>query len=117
VFPADSEFLTADILLVTVPAKTGSRVRIINGFNFGSCIVAHTANALGIPELQHEENVLMADTGRGLAAEIVRAAEDPSLQNKLRENGRRTYEQFYTEREGGEQYLALIQKAVRMFRS
>ncbi|HEY2922512.1 MAG TPA: hypothetical protein VGK77_26315, partial [Candidatus Binatia bacterium] len=54
IYPADDEFLACDILLVTVPAKTGSRVRILNGFTYGCCVVAHSANALGIPELVHE---------------------------------------------------------------
>jgi glycosyltransferase involved in cell wall biosynthesis len=113
VSPAEDEFLRADILLVTVPAETGSRVRIINGFSYGCCIVAHTANALGIPELKHNENALLADTGAGLAREIVRAAQDPELRKRLGRNGRMTYEQSYTERAGGEQYLQYIERAVR----
>lgn len=115
VYPADHEFLTADVLLVPVPARTGSRVRIINGFSYGCCIVAHTANALGIPELKHNENVLMADTGRGIAHQVIRAAKDPDLRRHLGENGRNVYEQAYTEAVGGEQYVRLVERAVALF--
>jgi glycosyltransferase involved in cell wall biosynthesis len=117
VFPADEEFLRSDILLVTVPAETGSRVRIINGFSYGCCVVAHAANALGIPELKHDENTLLAETGEGLAHQIVRAAQDVELRKQLSRNGRRTYEQFYTERAGGEQYMRYIERAIALFHS
>jgi glycosyltransferase involved in cell wall biosynthesis len=117
VFPAHDEFLRSDILLVTVPARTGSRVRILNGFSYGCCVVAHTANALGIPELKHDENALLADTGDGLARQIVRAAEDSQLRRRLGRNARTTYEQFYTERAGGEQYMRYIERALTLFHS
>jgi glycosyltransferase involved in cell wall biosynthesis len=116
-FPADGEFLSSDILLVPIPVKTGSRVRIINGFTYGCCIVAHTANALGIQELKHDHNVLMGETGIDLAQQIIRAAGDPQLRRRLGENGRRTYERFYTEEAGGEQYLQFIQRAISAFES
>ncbi len=115
VYPADQEFLTADILLVPIPARTGSRVRIINGFSFGCCVVAHSANALGIPELVHEENVLMADTGEGIAREVIRAAKDSDLRRRLGENGRQVYEKFYSEAVAGQQYLGLVEEAISRF--
>ena len=117
VYPADDEFLSSDILLVTVPAKTGSCVRIINGFTYGCCIVAHSANALGIPELVHEQNVLLGKSGKELASEIVRAAQDAELRERLGEAGRKTYDQFYAEEIGARQYLSLIEQAVSTFRN
>ena len=59
------EFLSADILLVPTPIKLGTRTRIIEGFSYGCCIVAHEANALGIPQMVHEENALLAADGSG----------------------------------------------------
>lgn len=114
VHPADQEFLTSDVLLVPVPAKTGSRVRIINGFSFGCCIVAHSANALGIPELRHEQNALLGNTGKAIADQVIRAASDPGLQGRLGENGRRVFEQNYSEDVGGEQYVKLLESAVSL---
>ncbi len=117
VYPADQEFLSSDILLVPIPAKTGSRVRILNGFTYGSAIVAHSANALGIPELRHGENVLLGDTGREIAEQVIRLAPDKTMRRKLGENGRATYERHYTEEEGGRQYLRLIDEALAATRT
>lgn len=112
VYPADQEFISSDVLLVPIPAKTGSRVRIINGFSFGCCVVAHTANALGIPELKHNDNCLLASTGKQIATETVRALQSAELRKRLGENGRKTYEQYYTEEVGGKQLVQLIEKAL-----
>ncbi len=117
VFPSDDEFITSDLLLVTIPAKTGSRVRIINGFSFGCCVVAHSADGINMPELRDDENLLMADTGKGIAGQVIRAARDPELRRRLGENGRKVYEQYYSESVGGAQYLRLAEKAVAEFRT
>jgi glycosyltransferase involved in cell wall biosynthesis len=99
--PPDDEFLTADVLLVPTPVETGPRVRILTGFSFGCCVVAHTANRLGIPELEHDVNVLLAD-GHGLATAVLRALDDQDLRTRLGESGRALYESRFTpERAGG----------------
>ena len=112
VFPADPEFLSCDILLVPIPAKTGPRVRIINGFSFGCCVVAHTANQLGVPELVHGDNTLMAASGREIARLVRQAATDEALNRLLGEAGRKVYEDYYTEEQVIKQYLPLIQQAI-----
>lgn len=94
--PADSEFLSADIQLVPTPFMLGIRVRIIVGFSFGCCVVAHTNDGLNIPEMVHEENALLASDGPGLAEAIIRAMCDPTLRERLGANARRTYERCFT---------------------
>jgi len=106
------EFLSCDVLLVPVPAKTGSRVRILNGWSYGCCVVAHDANALGIPELVDGQNALLASDGAGLARRVRQAAGDPALRARLGENGRQTFESFYTEDVAGRQFIAQAQKAI-----
>jgi glycosyltransferase involved in cell wall biosynthesis len=117
IYPIDGEFLSSDILLVPIPAKTGSRVRILNGFSYGCAVVAHSANALGIPELRHGENVLLGETGAELAKQVRVLAENPALRLTLGANARAVYERHYTEQEGGRQYLALIERAIAKHRS
>lgn len=107
----DEEFLSADVLLVPVPARTGPRVRIIHGFSFGSCVVAHRANALGVPELRHDENALLADTGVGMARQVIRAAGDAALRDRLGKAGRLVYERSYTEEKAGGAHLSAIERA------
>ena len=87
------EFLTSDVLFVPTPIELGFRTRIAEGFSFGCCVVAHSANALGMPELVHRENALLAPDGAGLADQLVRALGDPALRSRLRRNARQTYEQ------------------------
>lgn len=95
--PADPEFLRSNVLFVPTPITLGIRVRIITAFSLASCVVAHSANAYGIPELKHEENCLLADSGKGLAKQVSRALKDKALRKKLGKNGRKTYERYFSE--------------------
>lgn len=96
VTPADDEFLSSHVLIVPTPVELGIRVRIITAFSFGTAIVTHRANAAGIPELKHQKNCLIGQTGSelaGLCAEIYR---DPSLLSRLERGAREAYEQTFS---------------------
>ena len=95
VYPPDDDFLNCDTLFVPVPAKTGSRVRIIQGFAFGCPVVAHDANTLGIAELAHGGNLLLGTTGDDLAAQLRRLHDDAALGDRLGRAGRAVYEACY----------------------
>jgi glycosyltransferase involved in cell wall biosynthesis len=102
VTPADDEFLSSDILLVPTPIELGIRVRIITGFSFGSCIVAHEANRKGIPELEDGVNALVGGDGASLADACARVYADPALKAALGRKARETYEAaFSLEAAGG----------------
>ncbi|MBT5366872.1 MAG: glycosyltransferase family 4 protein, partial [Nitrospinaceae bacterium] len=92
---AAPEFLSSDILLVPTSIPLGVRTRIVVGFSFGCCVVAHTANANGTPEMVHNENALLASDGPGLAREIIRATSDTKMQKRLSFRGRETYEKYF----------------------
>jgi glycosyltransferase involved in cell wall biosynthesis len=87
-----AEFQSSDIFLVPTPTDGGFRTRIAEAFSYGCCVVAHTANSVGMPELVHERNALLAGSGSGLAEAIVRCLRDPALRTRLGDMGRRTYE-------------------------
>lgn len=112
VSPADDEFLKSDIVLVTVPAKSGPRTRILSAFSFGCCVVAHANNALGIPELADGENCLLGRTGDEIADAIARAASDPALRAQLGKAGRQLYERLYTHEIAGAALEGLLVKTV-----
>lgn len=91
-----AEFRGADVLLVPVSIRLGVRVRVLTGFSYGCCIVTHSANAAGIPELEHGRNALLADTPEGLGREVLRVLGDPELRARLRSGARETYERWFT---------------------
>ena len=93
--PPDEEFLAADVLLVPTPLRTGPRSRIITGMTFGTCVVAHEANSLGIPELRHGENVFLAPDGPGLAQATLDALADPDARMRIAREARRLYESTF----------------------
>jgi glycosyltransferase involved in cell wall biosynthesis len=97
----DEEFRRADVLLVPISIRLGVRVRILTGFSYGTCVVAHEANAFGIPELQGEANALLGSSPPELARAVVRAVRDPQLRTQLRAGARNTYERFFTPASAG----------------
>ena len=108
--PPDEEFLRADVVLVPTPIETGPRVRILSAFSYGCCVVAHEANRLGIPQLVHDENVLLADTP-GLARETLRAIREPELRERLGRRGRELYEAEFTPERAG---TTIVQELERL---
>jgi glycosyltransferase involved in cell wall biosynthesis len=92
------EFLSAQVMLVPNSITLGIRVRIITAFAYGSCIVTDRANTLGIPELEHERNALVAHTPDGLARETLRALSDETLRARLGTGARETYERAFQPR-------------------
>lgn len=86
------EFLSCHVLLVPTPSELGFRTRVAEGFSYGCCVVSHASNALGMPELVHEDNALLAGDGVGLARQTVRALRDPDLRHRLERRARETYE-------------------------
>jgi glycosyltransferase involved in cell wall biosynthesis len=107
--PPDDEFLTADVVLVPTPIKTGPRSRILTAFSFGCCVVAHRANALGIPELMHGENALLADDGVGLLQAVLSALAQPELRERVGAGGRRVYETTFTPERAGARIVAALE--------
>jgi glycosyltransferase involved in cell wall biosynthesis len=102
--PSDAEFLRADILLVPTPVSTGPRIRILTGFSFGCCVVAHSANRLGIPALTHRENVLLGESNE-LADLTLAALRDPLMRARLGAAGRALYESRFTPASAGRRII------------
>ncbi len=93
----DEEFLSADVVLVPTPITLGFRNRIASALSYGCCVVSHTANRAGMPELVHEDNVLMAGDGPGLVTQIIRALSDHPLRHRLQQRARATFEHSYAD--------------------
>ena len=95
------ELLPCDAVLMPLRHPVGVRTGIVTAFSCGSCVVAESSCTTGLPEIVHEENALLADDGIGLAEALLRALEDPQLAKRLGENGRRTYERYFSPRTAG----------------
>lgn len=93
--PPDGEFLSSHIVLVPTPIELGIRVRILTAFSYGACVVAHSANKAGIPELEHTKNCLLADTGEMLANHCVEVFKNADIRNRLEAEGRRTFDNHF----------------------
>jgi glycosyltransferase involved in cell wall biosynthesis len=91
----EDEFRRAHALVVPNAIPLGIRVRIVTGWSFGTCVVSHTSNANGIPELEHDTNALLADSGAGLAEQILRVVRDEELRRRVEADGRATYERAF----------------------
>jgi hypothetical protein len=104
------EFLSSDVLLVPTPINLGTRTRIIEGFSYGCCVVAHEANALGIPQMVHGKNALLAGNGEELADAVICALTDHDLRGRLQSNARRTYEESFSIESAGARLTAEMER-------
>jgi glycosyltransferase involved in cell wall biosynthesis len=92
----EEEFFAAHVLLAPNPTTTGASARILSGLTFGSCIVAHTDSVIGIPELEHGRNSLLASDGPAHARETLRALRERALRESLGDEARRLYESAFS---------------------
>ena len=111
VVPPDHEFQHADVVLVPTPIPLGIRVRILTAMKFGCCIVAHTANAQGIPELRDGFNCRLGD-----GPEIVAALQDfarwPRIRAVYGENAQRTHERYFSLETAGRAFVERVEAAM-----
>jgi glycosyltransferase involved in cell wall biosynthesis len=108
--PIGDEFLTSHLLLVPTPIDLGIRVRIITSFSFGTPVVAHIANKSGIPELEHNKNALLSDRAGELARQIIRLIQDRHLQKMLGEEGRKTYQRYFSIETAGKEIVTSVER-------
>ena len=90
------ELRSADVFVVPTPIELGIRVRIPYAWSLGSCVVAHKANAAGLPELEQGRNCLLGGDGAEVAHAIESCYRDQVLQRRLVEGGRDTYERSFS---------------------
>lgn len=94
----EHEYSLADIVLVPTPIVFGARSRIPEAFANGCCVVAHSACAVGVPELKDAENIVLADTGAAVAAAAKTLSERPELADRIGRAARSTFEEHFDTR-------------------
>jgi glycosyltransferase involved in cell wall biosynthesis len=105
--PGD-EFASAAALVVPTSVELGTRVRILSAWSFGCPVVAHAANAAGIPELADGRNVLIASAPDGLARSLAKLLRDEALSRALEEEGRQSYERFFAPSTAAERLVEVL---------
>lgn len=104
---------SAEVFCIPTPIPLGVRTRAIVAFSFGCCVIAHGANALGLPELADGENALLAASGQEMAAAILRAIGDPALRERLGARARATYEANFHPAVAAARLVAEVERAIR----
>jgi glycosyltransferase involved in cell wall biosynthesis len=86
---------SADAMLVPIPDDVGNRSRIASAWSSGCCVVTHESSVRGMPEVEHGVNALVGSDGQDIAVRLLEACSDRGLNEKLRRQGRATYEKHY----------------------
>jgi glycosyltransferase involved in cell wall biosynthesis len=87
-------FAETAVFIVPLRAGSGMRVKILDAWARGIPIVSTSIGCEGI-EVQHGENILIADTPQTFAQAVVAVIRDRELAQRLAENGRRLVEERY----------------------
>ena len=75
--------------IVPLHAGGGMRVKILDAWSWGLPVVSTTIGAEGMA-IQHNENILIADTAPSFAQAVVLVLRDLAMAQRLGENGRQT---------------------------
>lgn len=95
-FVPEVETILAETAVFVVPLRAGGgmRVKILDTWSWGLPIVSTGIGAEGI-DIRDGENILIADTPEAFSTAVLRAVNDPDLNQRLRCNGRRWVEEKY----------------------
>ena len=108
-----AELLSSDVFLEPSRYPVGIRSRVVTAMSFGCAVVADPAVGLGIAELRHGENALLARGAARLAEAVVEAARDPRLRAALGEGARRTYEETFAVPVAGRRIVDALTRIAR----
>lgn len=90
------EYVNCHSVLVPIPVKVGFRTRIAEAFGYGKCVIAHSANCEGMPEVRDGVNALCAENPDELVKRIVNALTDKNLRRRVAYQARQTFLEHYS---------------------
>ncbi len=88
----------ASMMVVPLKAGGGMRVKILNALAQGLPMVSTTVGCEGIA-VQHERDILVADSAEDFAEQTIRLLTDAALNQRITEAGRRTAVEVYDYRQ------------------
>lgn len=104
----ESEYRNADIVLVNIPIPHGYRTRIAEVFGQGRCVVAHSANCAGMPEIVHNRNALTSANAEGMVKNLILAINDGKLRVLISQNARKSFDESYSYLAMKDRFCALL---------
>jgi len=106
------EQLAADVFLCTTSIPVGVRTRLVEAMALGSCIVAHSNNAIGQPEFIHGKNLLLGRTGHEIAELLAYITTHVPEAHQLGLNARETYENHFRTELAAGRIINIMQEIV-----
>jgi len=82
------------VSIAPIHVGSGTRLKILEAMALGTPVVSTTVGAEGL-DVQHEREILIADTPSDFAKQVLRLHADERLWQRLSENGRRLVEEKY----------------------
>jgi len=110
IYPPHEEFLSSHVVLVPTPIELGIRVRIITALSYASCVVAHRANHLGIPELEDGVNCLLGKTGKEIAEHCISLYHNNKRREEISINARGAFEKYFSIESAGRLIVERMEK-------
>ena len=99
--------------LSVVPLRigAGTRIKIIESLALGTPVVSTSKGAEGL-EVDHGENILIADEPDEFARAVLNVLQNPGLRAKLSSEGRRLVFEKYSSEVMGRKFNSLLDKIV-----
>jgi glycosyltransferase involved in cell wall biosynthesis len=100
------------VCIVPIRQGSGTRLKILEAMALGVPVVATRKGAEGL-DVADGEHVLLADDPGEFAAKVMSVLQDTALRERLRGHARRLVEQRYDWRMIGQQFVDLVETAVK----
>jgi glycosyltransferase involved in cell wall biosynthesis len=105
----------ACVYITPMRSGSGTRLKIFEAMASGKAIVSTSIGAEGLP-VQHEKNILLAETPQDFARQCVRLLRDPDLRHSFGSAARRLVEEKYSWARVVDDFEEIVRSAVERCR-
>ncbi len=100
------------VYIVPMRSGSGTRLKIFEAMAAGKAVVSTPAGAEGLP-VEHERDILLAETPAEFARETARVLRDAELQKRLGTAARRLVEDRFSWKKVAQEFEAVLERVVR----
>ena len=100
------------VYIVPMRSGSGTRLKIFEAMAAGKAIVSTSTGAEGLP-VEHERSILLADSPRDFARQVIRLLADPALRQRLASAARELVERNHSWGRVAEQFETILVDAAR----